>query len=123
MSVYVDPTTGQFQRQASGALKKVAGAGAVAQSVYMRLSTRKGSVLWDPHFGSRLHEVLVMRSNTPRQVEVYIREALRPMEVAGELQDLVVSVEASGRNRVNYAVSATDAGKRPVVFSAWVQLQ
>lgn len=123
MSVYINPQTQQLERLASGALRSVSGAEAVQQSMYIRLTTRRGSVIWDPSFGSRLHEIVTKRADTVQRVEAYVREALEPMVLAGELLELQVQAQASGRNRIDYLVSAVDAGRRPVTFQNWVQLQ
>lgn len=92
------------------------------QHMLLRLQTHRGTCWWDPTFGSTLH-LLTQEKIGPaieRDVEDRARTALRPMTATRELLDLVMTAQRTATNRVELALRARDAGRRPITFSLWV---
>ena len=122
MTIHVDPLSASFALTSSDDLQR--SANPVLQSVYMRLSIRRGTAFWDPDLGSDLpglageHVV----GDVEREVEDRARVALQPMVDAGELLELSIAASKVGRHRVDLVIRAIDAGLRPLNFTHFVQV-
>lgn len=119
---YLDPLTASFVLTSAPDFQRVDNP--VLQSVYIRLTTRRGSCFWDLGFGSTLQELQRLKAGPTilREVETRVRDALQPMVDAGELLELDVTAEKVARDRVDLVLSAQDAGRRPLRFTTFVRV-
>lgn len=94
----------------------------VLESIKIRIHTARGSVLWDPAFGSRLHLLPreTIRGSLDRLVVDRVLEALQPMVIAKEISGLEVTASRVERNRIEMFVRCYDSGSRPLRFTTWV---
>lgn len=94
------------------------------ESVYLRLSTHRGSCFWDPDLGSRLHELSATKATAgiTREAEDLVAEALAPMVTAGELLDLEIATQIVQRGRIEIVLRATDVARRPLLFTHFVRV-
>lgn len=87
----INPTTGDYVQSAGG----IAADTGVESQIILALSTRRGSCLAYPSFGSRLHEVQKADVAGRRLAQFYATEALE--HVRQRVKDLVVIAEPGVR--------------------------
>jgi len=94
------------------------------EELQLRVLTHRGTCFWDLEFGSTLHRLPTEKiaGALERDVADRARDALRPMERAGQISGVRVEVERIDRNRVDMRLSALDAGRRPLRFQAFVEV-
>jgi phage gp46-like protein len=120
MAWRVDPTTGDYDLQGD----RFAREDGLTTEVYLRLMTQRGTRLADPAFGSRLHEIERYKSAAAAQRDLpdIVREALEPMEIAGLIVAIDVTVEMKGRGLVGALIEVHDSGRRPYQFEVFAEL-
>lgn len=121
MGAWVDPATRDFLVDSSGRL--VVKSQSAAEHLYRRVTTQRGSCLWDLNFGSTLFKLVKTSADLERSAVDRVEQAIAPMVEAGELVDVEVSAEREGRSRLNITIQATDAGMREVGFTTFLELQ
>lgn len=117
MDAWIDPATGDYAIDASGAPLRDP-AGGLANAVYLRLMTRLGSWWVDPALGSRLHEL--QREKDVARVALlarqYAQTALAPLIADGRARAIEVSTErqstpTGGRLALLIEVTAADGSR------------
>lgn len=114
MDAWINPTTGDYEREASGALKRDPADG-LANAVYLRLMTPLASWFGDPTLGSRLHELQREKdvARVERLARQYAEQALAPILADGRASSLLVTTqrrkEASGGGRLMVVIEMVDA--------------
>jgi phage gp46-like protein len=116
MDAFIDPLTRDYVL-ATGAPLPDPAAG-LANAVYLRLMTARGSYWVDASFGSRLHE-LQREKNTPRVALLarqYAIDALAPLLDDGRATTIDVQVEGQD-GRLALAVQVTAASGERLTFT------
>lgn len=120
--LYIDPSTKDAELTLGVDLRQPENPTAAA--VYRRVTTQRGSVIWDRQFGSTLHEIRKIDQFTPGLVEAAAIGAVRPMVDSGEVSGVQVSAKRSSDspNRIDFVIDAVDRLRRPFRVPAWVQV-
>lgn len=112
---YIDPTTHDFVIEA-GVSKQDPTLGT---TVAMLLSLERGSCVWAPELGSRLHTLQHATTRAGVLAKAYAAEALVPLRKQGRLPGLSIIAGVSGNQlRIEVSWKAAD-GRRvdPLVYS------
>lgn len=112
MDTLIDPTTGDYQADATriGALARDP-AGGLLNAAYLRLAVPLGSWFADATLGSRLHE-LVREKDVPRVerlAQQYATDALAPLLADGRATRVAVRSLRLGAGRLGLTVELVDA--------------
>ncbi len=109
---------GDYTLSPSGHIERVEGVEEKKQRIYIRLSVRKGSFLYDENLGSELYKLYQEKwSKIPEKAKQYVIDALLP-ETDIIVKDVIV-------NRVDnkelfIAVEAEDSAGNPLIVEVKV---
>lgn len=107
---WIDPDTRDY-RLSAGTAQRDPAAG-LANAVYLRLMTPRGSYWAEPTMGSRLHELA--REKDLARVAVLARQyaqvALQPILDDGRATAIDITTERPGNGRLHLRIEVTDAG-------------
>lgn len=118
----LEPTTGGYTLTSGGLTPDPARG--LANAVYLRLMTPKGSYWVDPAMGSRLHE-LAREKDLPRVAalaKAYAEQALQPLLDDGRAKAISVDTERLHDGWLRLLVCVTDAGGREHLFKHHVRV-
>lgn len=122
MDAWIDPITRDY-RLTLGAPEHDPADG-LANAVYLRLMTPRGSYWADPLMGSRLHELA--REKDVARVAVlarqYAAQALQPIIDDGRAAAIDVTTEQPGNGRLHLRIEVTRAGGDRVTFTHPVEV-
>jgi len=125
MDAYIDPTTGDYAQadpDRPGTLLRDPADG-LANAVYLRVMTPRGSWWADPTLGSRLHELQREKNvaRVERQARQYVELALQPLIDDGRAASVAVETERHA-GRLHIKVEIVDAAQVTRTFDLHVKV-
>jgi len=121
-AIWIDPVTRDY-RLAAGRLESDPANG-LANAVYLRLMTPRGSYWAEPLMGSRLHDLA--REKDVARVAIlarqYAAQALQPIIDDGRASTINIDTEQPRNGRLNLLITVTDAGGDRVTFTHPVEV-
>lgn len=122
MDAWIDPVTRDYRLVSGAPLRDPANG--LANAVYLRLMTPRGSYWADPLMGSRLHEVA--REKDVARVAVlarqYAEQALQPVLDDGRASAIEITTEQPHNGRLLLHIEVTRAGGDRVTFTHPVEV-
>lgn len=94
---------------------------ALINNIFLSLWVKRGSFFLKPEFGSRLHTIRKIATNTLKQAKEYVTEALKWLTDLRRITDLevVIKKDAENKNRINIFIQALKPDGNEITFSTF----